>query len=994
MAFVTLSGPDISWRDFFNKFYLRRGTSGAWTQFSANGMGSAVLDTATTPDGTLLFFRDSTNGSDGDIFPTAGAAFDADGTTATTYSDLPDASAGRLSIGNPITELSEEATHDFNPGPITGGVYDEVDYAWRVTVGNGHIGTNGVFYPPAVNARTAAKIRLTATFRGTGIRALNGTSETVFAEDSFDVIPYSAAGTLTAIARGPSLVVIDPGGDADFTVQVLGTATGTIGYRWEVRDLLNDGTFGPWRENANLINRASFTINSPAGTTQEWRVRVTRAGETVTSNTVRTRWIGVIQAPFIRVSNPITTLDDTESYQFMTEFKGVQTNEFRRGNWDTIDYFWSIVSGPGTIDQNGNYTPPDITGEAKPVEIGIRATVRGNGGNAPVGSVASTYETFRFSVANPAATAASLRIVGGPARGRVREDVQIHFRPKLDGGLYDSVSYEWGLQTSDSGTIDAETGVYTPPNVSQDKGVTISVIATFSGNDENARSGTTATRSAIYSFVVYPLQTAPEHRARVFIDGLDFRWRGFTEETRGLQDQRDRLGGANYGGWQFYVDDDDNLVAGSGTDTLDDHLAGSRFQWRAGDATGDEETAFPPDGYVVELDQEASFGEAPHSDFSELDIGPFSISQPLGSQPSMVFRPDQRPFFGNVADDDQPVYLNSITLDTQNNRLNIDFSPPDDATGNINIPMFDRFHFRIQQKANPRNGWSFGIGDLTGDDATDPYSFGINAANRTAFDALFSNRVADADYELFWNRNYPIGEFTDVPIANRSLRFGDHDYHTVYFGHNFQRQIWFGDRLLHDVSDATFVPIEVLASIAEHTDIVAGRNYGVAGPLNLLGGASPWEVQRATETSNAPAMVVLPLPAGTYRLEMRADVEIMRHSPTDITSPLVYHYYFRLQVQIAQGTPHLAAVGNLDFTLSAPANTGERKIVSGGVTFALPADVAAIQVMQPTIDLLRIRVDGIASEQSFSSGAVQTDIGPRPRIHAGDDSFVLLKQVA
>lgn len=110
---------------------------------------------------------------------------------------LPDASAGTLSIDNPITSLAAGQTHDFDASS-SGGIWDSGIYAWSVLSGGGAISGAGVYAPSNVQADTTVRIRVTGAFYGSGGRAKSGTRATASADTAFTVLaPYAPPRNMT-----------------------------------------------------------------------------------------------------------------------------------------------------------------------------------------------------------------------------------------------------------------------------------------------------------------------------------------------------------------------------------------------------------------------------------------------------------------------------------------------------------------------------------------------------------------------------------------------------------------------------------------------------------------------------------------------------------------------------------------------------------------------------------------------------------------------------
>jgi len=199
--------------------------------------------------------------------------------------DPPNASAGTVSIANPISSLSENATYDFNASS-QGGTYDTVAYTWAVQSGGGTITNAGVYDPDDVDTAESVRVRVTATYSGTGTNAKSGTSDTDTADDTFTVTPVTAATTFTVAITGPT--ARDSGASAAYAATPGGTATGSITYQWQRRS----GTSGAW---SNVGTSSSYSQSHSTAGTWQVRLQATRGGITATSNTITTVWAAPAQ---------------------------------------------------------------------------------------------------------------------------------------------------------------------------------------------------------------------------------------------------------------------------------------------------------------------------------------------------------------------------------------------------------------------------------------------------------------------------------------------------------------------------------------------------------------------------------------------------------------------------------------------------------------------------------------------------------------------------
>ena len=165
---------------------------GAGGSFSDNAIANPVYtpadvsrDTTVTVTCTVTAQGTGTNAKSS----TSGTASDTEDFIVQVV--LPVAAAGTVSITNPISTLAEDETHDFDASS-SGGTYDTVSYAWSVVSGGGSITNAGVYTPPDVSSNRAVRVRVIATYAGTGTNARNNTSATDTTEDTFTVTPVAA----------------------------------------------------------------------------------------------------------------------------------------------------------------------------------------------------------------------------------------------------------------------------------------------------------------------------------------------------------------------------------------------------------------------------------------------------------------------------------------------------------------------------------------------------------------------------------------------------------------------------------------------------------------------------------------------------------------------------------------------------------------------------------------------------------------------------------
>ena len=211
------------------------------------------------------------------------ALTDKTGTTLTLDDNAtPDAEAPTVAI-DAIADGDEGTTVQLS-ATVADGTYDELDYAWTVSGGtlNDDTAESPTWTRPAVTADTDYDINLTATARGTGTNAADGTSDAV------------TAATRSATVRNDPVVTTDTDsvwrlGDQDTTPATPTGGTGTEShtpsgwtraepdptdtqavYRSQRIRTFTDGTFtsaAAWGDPARIADRnmvvGDFTV--PAG---------------------------------------------------------------------------------------------------------------------------------------------------------------------------------------------------------------------------------------------------------------------------------------------------------------------------------------------------------------------------------------------------------------------------------------------------------------------------------------------------------------------------------------------------------------------------------------------------------------------------------------------------------------------------------------------------------------------------------------------------------
>ena len=208
-------------------------------------------------------------------------------------------------------------------------------------------------------------------------------------------------------------------------------------------------------------------------------------------------------APTVTIGNISTVPENTTQ---------ILTASVSGGTYDTLSYLWSIVSGGGTINGNGNtavYTPPDVSSNTN-VTVRCFVTATGTGTNAESGTTDNSFDSESFvvtvvttlpPVSLPATSLTS------PSTVAENSTLTLNFTPS--GGTYDTISYVWSVISGGGSVVansnDPSIAVYTPPDVSVNTTVMVRCTYTITGTGITAQNGSSATNSTTRTFTVTPL---------------------------------------------------------------------------------------------------------------------------------------------------------------------------------------------------------------------------------------------------------------------------------------------------------------------------------------------------------------------------------------------------------------------------------------------------------------------------------------------------------
>ena len=392
---------------------------------------------------------------------------------------------------------------------ISGGTYDSVSYNWTITSGGGSIsgnGSTGTYSAPSTVS--VVIVQCTVTAHGTGTVAKAETEQSASRLEPFIVVaslPNAAAPTMTiAIGTTP----IDEDETTTFTAVVTGGSYDTISYAWTANAGSFTGSGSSVTYTPNVTGSTHSVTNScVASVTGTGSEAVMGTSDSVTAfgtvvvNPVETL-LPDADAPTLTVSS-LASLDEDESHTFTTSVSG--------GTYDRLTYAWSISSGGGSLSSASGdsvtYTPATISADTNAI-ISCTVTAHGDGGDDGVardGTTDTDTDTESFTVNDisdtlPAAAAPTLT-VSAPAS--VTENGTASITSSVSGGTYDTITYAWSI-SSGSGEItgSGSSVTYTAPSVTQNTTMTIRCEITVAGDNENAKTGSSASNSATDTIIV------------------------------------------------------------------------------------------------------------------------------------------------------------------------------------------------------------------------------------------------------------------------------------------------------------------------------------------------------------------------------------------------------------------------------------------------------------------------------------------------------------
>ena len=269
---------------------------------------------------------------------------------STPPADLPDVTAPAALLLPGYTSITDRQVAKITATP-SGGTYDSIAYTWVILMGGGSLDvydrSTVVYTPDDVLMNISAAVMCTATVRGGGTNAKDGTEDDVVASEMFTVMPAGTPPVTLPDTTAPVLFLIDYTSITDRQVArivavVLDGVYDTIEYAWSVRS--GGGTLDRTDRDVAVY----YPI--PADTSATIRCEVTVRGTGVhagdgTEDTV------LVDETFTVVTSdaiaPALTLTDITS---ITKGQTADISAVASGGiYDTIEYTWTIVSGGGSL---------------------------------------------------------------------------------------------------------------------------------------------------------------------------------------------------------------------------------------------------------------------------------------------------------------------------------------------------------------------------------------------------------------------------------------------------------------------------------------------------------------------------------------------------------------------------------------------------------------------------------------------------------------------
>ena len=263
----------------------------------------------------------------------------------------------RVEINPSSTTLDEEEGKQFTAISYdqNNDVLSNVTYSWSVVNGGGSIGSySGYFTAGNIEGTFTNTVKVTAK--------LSGVTKYDFATVIVNEIITQTV--LDRVEINPPSVILNEGAHQQFSATAYDQSgniiTGSVTYSWSV--INGGGSIGSYS--------GYFTAGNIEGTFTN-TVKVTAKLSGVTKYDFATVIVNEIitQTVLDRVEifPPSITISTNQSFDFDAQAYDNNNSPV----FNDVTYYWSVISGPGSVNQNGLYSATDSTGTAT---LQVRAT--------------------------------------------------------------------------------------------------------------------------------------------------------------------------------------------------------------------------------------------------------------------------------------------------------------------------------------------------------------------------------------------------------------------------------------------------------------------------------------------------------------------------------------------------------------------------------------------------------------------------------------------
>ncbi|MFH0912133.1 MAG: hypothetical protein V1807_00525 [Patescibacteria group bacterium] len=303
-----------------------------------------------------------------------------------------------------------------------------LSFYWEVTNSlAGSINQSGLFTADYRTGNYTNLVKVTATYNGVAKSAMANA----------EIYEEAAASTLTSVGINPTQIALAQGS----TYQFGATAYDQLG------QVINSQVFWSWaivNGGGSIDQNGHFTANYQAGIFPS-TVRVTATKDGVSKSAYATVVISQIISQALLERVEITphsvNLHINQQYDFNAQAYDANGNPV----FDGVSYVWSVISGPGSIDQNGLFSANSLTGTAT---IQVRA-IQGSRDRYALATI------YVYDGNQPDGVFSSVRI--SPSTAYLNTGAAIDFNAQAynANGQAVSADYSWDLM-SNIGTLNQD----------------------------------------------------------------------------------------------------------------------------------------------------------------------------------------------------------------------------------------------------------------------------------------------------------------------------------------------------------------------------------------------------------------------------------------------------------------------------------------------------------------------------------------------------------